>query len=443
MTESLGLSEALQELAEEMAASRAAILQQWRQRVDSDPQISATSSMTRSQFHDHIPHILEIFGQELCAPSTPQNEVSQDARQTDLAEQHSQHRWQQGYNLRSLVREWGHLNCCMVEWFDARSAPAPALAQARMLWAELVNHQLSVGAVEHESLLKVEAGARLQNLQNALETVRQMEEARAEMLRQVSHDLRGGLSVVTTASSLLGSEVIDEDAREQVMAILQSGVRSVSEMLSDLLDMSRLEAGQEQRAVGHFDAGQLLLELCRSSQVLADTKGLWLRGEGPESLTVEGDSTKVRRIAQNLLLNALKYTHEGGVTMSWGEADKEQWGFSISDTGPGLPAVSAAPLAHEIAQATQRAQEVEAQSPAEWEKNSPSTQSKSVEPEDDAPIKAPFASPAHPLSGVGEGIGLSIVKRLCDLLHGTLELESRQGQGSTFRVVLPRRYPAV
>ncbi len=441
MIETFSLSEALQELAEKMDESRPDILQQWRARVDGDPQISATSSMTRSQFYNHIPHILEIFGQELCAPSPNPNAASLDERQSDLAEQHSQHRWQQGYNLRSLVREWGHLNFCMVEWFDSQAAPASALAQARLLWAELVNHQLSVGAVEHEALLQMEAGARLQNVQDALEMVHQMEEARAEMLRQVSHDLRGGLSVVTTASSLLRNESIGEDAREQVMAILQSGVRSVSEMLSDLLDMSRLEAGQEKRVVAHFDAGQLLLELCRSSQVLAASKGLWLRPDGPQSLTVEGDSTKVRRIAQNLLLNALKYTHEGGVTVSWGEAGDVQWGFSISDTGPGLAVSSASPIAHEIAEATQRAQEVEAQPAAEWETNSPAA---TAEPRSDAMKTAPNASPlSHPLAGAGEGIGLSIVKRLCDLLHGTLELESPQGQGSTFRVVLPRRYPSV
>lgn len=437
MTSTLTSITALQDLAGKILASRTAILQDWRARVDQDPQIMASASMTRSQFYDHIPRILEIFCQELCEPSSKRGSPAHHERQTDLAQQHSQHRWQQGYNVCSLVREWGHLNGCIVEWLDAVEASEPALERARVLWAEAVNQHLSVGIVEHESLLQIEAAARLKNLENALEQVRQLEASRGEMLRQMSHDLRGGLTVVAGASSLLSNETMGAGDREQVISIMQGGVRSVSAMLSDLMDMSRLEAGHEKRVTAPFNAAQVLLELGESSQVLAEAKGLWLRCEGPESLVVEGDGAKIRRIAQNLLLNALKYTRKGGVTISWREVDEEQWQFSIRDTGPGLLGPGEAPIAREMAQATQHAQEVGASPNGEDPQGAEMMSADSKENSTPALREGNF----QPLAG--EGIGLSIVKRLCDLLHITIELETAPEKGSTFRLIVPRRYPTL
>jgi signal transduction histidine kinase len=254
-----------------------------------------------------------------------------------------------------------------------------------------------------------------------------LEVSRGEMLREVSHDLRGSLSMVAGASSLLSEEGIEAGDRDQVLGILQGGVRSVTQMLSDLMDMSRLEAGQEARHVDFMDAGQLLQELCEYCESLAQEKNLWLHVEGVESLPVCGDASKIRRIAQNLLLNALKYTGSGGVTVAWGELSPQQWFLSVSDTGPGLAGANAAPLAQEIAQATQEAAEIGALAPLSVEietKSAPNTS------------RAPVGHLAAP----GEGIGLSIVKRLCELLDATLELQTAPGQGSNFRVVLPRDY---
>ena len=91
-------------------------------------------------------------------------------------------------------------------------------------------------------------------------------------------------------------------------------------MLNDVMDLARLEAGQEQRSVEPFDAAVLLRELCEGLQPLAGERGLLLKAVGPTTFPVEGDTVKTRRIVQNLLLNALKYTQEGGVTATWGDS---------------------------------------------------------------------------------------------------------------------------
>lgn len=394
----------LAELADRLDAVRPLILDRWRERVIADPQINGTVHLPRSQFNDHIPVLLEAFATRLRMGETPQG----DAQERELSEEHGRHRWQQGYNLRGMVREWGHLNSVLVVWLDESAAPDSAREQ----WSDFVRDNESQAIALYEELLQSEAAIKLRDLEAALENVRELERMRGEVLRQASHDLRGGLSVVASASNLLGHKEFPEDERERVGELLVSGIKNMTGMMSDLLDMARLEAGQETRRIRALDAGALLEDACRSWQEVAHQKGLTLEARGPASLWVAGDAAKVRRIAQNLALNAIKYTQSGEVRVSWGEQDESNWFLEIADTGRGLESSDAAPLA-----ATLQSAESAAQTPLRDELHT--------------------ADQTKVLSG--EGIGLSIVRRLCELLHATRQLRSSP-DGSTFRVVFPREY---
>ena len=139
---------------------------------------------------------------------------------------------------------------------------------------------------------------------------------------------------------------------------------------------------------------------------------------------------KILRIAQNLVLNALKVTERGGVCVQWQERNDsgaQQWVLCVQDTGPGFQAQSpSAPLESALRQATAESHELDANAGSQAQ---PAATLKSQ-------------SDPHALSvPAGEGIGLSIVKRLCELLDASLELETAPGAGTTFRVVLPRAYP--
>jgi signal transduction histidine kinase len=143
---------------------------------------------------------------------------------------------------------------------------------------------------------------------------------------------------------------------------------------------------------------------------------------------VECDSGKVRRLLQNLLANALKYTRQGGVTISCG-AGKADWWLMIKDTGPGLPPTAGDSLAVGLMAATASARESdEKTAAAQGDVSQVLTQTPAA---DD-----PYTLQQHP----GEGIGLSIVKRLCELLDASLEMASSADAGTTFRVVFPLRY---
>jgi signal transduction histidine kinase len=214
--------------------------------------------------------------------------------------------------------------------------------------------------------------------------------------------------------------------------MLQRSVESLRVLLTDLLDLSRLEAGEDRRNLSHFDAAVLLRQYCDSVRPLAIERNLFLRAEGPQTLPVEGDPVKIQRIAQNLILNALNVTCRGGVRVCWEERSVSriaQWLLCVQDTGPGFQLGSpAAPLERALREATEEAHAADALA------------GKSGEPAP-APTLRSQSQPGTASASSGEGIGLSIVKRLCELLDASLELETSPGDGTTFRVVLPRVYP--
>jgi signal transduction histidine kinase len=179
-----------------------------------------------------------------------------------------------------------------------------------------------------------------------------------------------------------------------------------------------------------------LQHLVDSLQPLADDRHLFLRVDGPDTLLVEGDAVKTRRIAQNLVLNALKYTARGGVEVSFGLLSRTEvasWVICVQDTGAGVHEVGVTPLAQALSEATQDSREVAREAAVPLRIVSAVT--------DQAAPTLPSASGKHSTADEpGEGIGLAIVKRLCELLDATLEVDSPPGRGTTFRVVLPLRY---
>lgn len=437
MSATLSLHDQLSSIAAALGARRQAILQRWREAADGDPELTTASVLSRAQFLDHIPEVLDAFERRLCARgSGEQAEAARD--ELDGAVGHGLVRWQQGYQQRELMREWRHLHLILVDELEdiARSRPemAPeALALARRKLAVLAADGVCESATQYSRLQQVEAAGRLRDLEAAVAELGRGQSERAEVLREAAHDLRGSLGVLHHATAALQIDHVPEARRAETIAMMQRSVASMHALLNDLISLARLEAGHERCEIATFDAAAALRELCTTLQPLAQARGLALRAEGPESLRVEGDPVKLRRIAQNLLLNALKYTARGGVFLRWEDATGEgppRWVLCVQDTGPGFAARSVPPIARALKTATDEAQAVSERV----------ADSSEAETETEAPLLASQSPPSATVQPPGEGIGLAIVKRLCELLDASIELHTEPGRGATFRAIFPRQY---
>lgn len=409
-------------LADRMAARRDAILAAWRDAIKRDPALSTGDSLPRAQLYDHIPELIWRFERELRRAAGTGAEP-QDGAGSEPAAAHGLQRWQQGYDLREVTRELSRLNECVVNELELHLKSDPALdgevmAAGRRIWAALYGTCIEESTAQFFTLQQREAAGHLTDLESALEEIRELEVQRAELWQQAAHDLRGNLAVVANATAGLSRVPSQTLPHERLLDILQRNVGSLHHLLDDVTSLARLQAGREHRQVQRTDMSRLLHELCDGLRELADQRQLFLHCSGPDSFEVDTDPIKTRRIAQNLILNAIKYTHRGGLTVSWGDSspeDSKRWVLTISDTGPGMRNGSSLPLVTALEDATQGAHGVEV-------------------------VKPDTTSALPPIAEAGEGIGLSIVKRLCELLDAAIEIESDASTGTTFRILLPRQY---
>lgn len=425
-------------LASHLNKRRDSILEMWRAAVKQDPALTNASTLSTAQFNDHIPGVLDSFEQNLCARS--QADVVEAAEiQKELAADHGLHRWHLGYNQQEVMREWGHLHVCLVAELEEYDAAHPELAHqvmayARLTLAHLCSEGVNESASRYARLQQMEAAGRVRDLEQALAQLSELERQKAGAWREAAHDLRGKLGVVKNVSELLTDDRLPESERSEIRMMLQQGVASLHALLEDLIVLSRLEAGQDRRNITRFDAGAMLQDLCAGIRTAAKEQNLFLESEGPEPFMVEGDSVKTQRIAQNLLLNAIKYTEHGGVKVGWAEVAPqtyERWMLYVQDTGPGFEDGSVTPLAQLIKKSTEDVQVVE------QEAEKAGQDSTFVAP---APVLPSESKHRPDYQAPGEGIGLSIVKKLSELLDASLEFETERGKGSTFRVIFPRHY---
>ena len=427
--------EQLSALAAHLLEQRDAILDAWRAYGDDGPGRNISASLSRAQFNDHIPSVLDALSQSLqCWP----NETSSVAAEfeADKVAEHGVERWQQGYSLAEVLREWGYLQMCVAAELERYASEHPSIESsvmpsARRIWAQLCADGVTSSATQYARLQQSESAGQMNALEQALAALHNIEQSRAEAWRTAAHDLRGSVTVVKGAAMLNASGALADVERAEVAEMLSKGVSSLNELLTDLLSLARLEAGHEHRTVTRFDAAVLLRDFCTASQAAATDRGLFLKMDGPRTLPIEGDKPKILRILQNLLLNGIKYTERGGISVSWGldkTRDTERWTLSVQDTGPGLDSSPFMEMSQQLHEATDIADNARAASTDRRRDMGGATTAASGS-------EGVSAAAAH-----GEGVGLSIVKRLCELLEGSLELATKAGHGSTFRVILPCRY---
>lgn len=421
-------------LAAHLASRRAAIVAAWRSAIEADGTLTTGAALPRAQLIDHIPALLEGFETQLRDPAAGVSHAGDAAA-------HGLHRWQQGFGLAEVSRELGHLNECLVAELETcaglQPAPTPqALAKARQLWASVFSVAVGASTTQYFKLQEMEAASHVGELEAALNDLRSLERQRAALWQQAAHDLRGNLGVVANAAAGLGYPNLDSPRRTSFLRLLDRNMRALHKLLGDITSLARLQGGQETRRLETVDVAALLTEMGENLRSLAADEGLELSLNGEPGFLVESDAVKLHRIVQNLVLNAIRYTPSGSVHVSWGGAgpkDPRRWLLQVEDTGPGLDHHSGRNVLDALETATDQARELA--------RGGRLGETVHVDSQDgQLPGSKAFDSNGRgPSPAQGEGIGLSIVKRLCDLLDATIQVES-SGAGTCFRILLPLRY---
>jgi two-component system NtrC family sensor kinase len=226
--------------------------------------------------------------------------------------------------------------------------------------------------------------------------LKELDKIKSEFVTTVSHDLRSPLTAILGYIELIERVgEVNEQQRDFIRRV-QFSVEQISNLITDLLDLGRIEAGLD-ATKENTPISVLARYAAEGLRNVAEAKKVQLALDVPDELPlVTGDPIRLRQMIGNLIENGIKYSPEGGVVKILGRAEDDQVILRVSDAGIGIP------------------------------------------PADQPYLFDKFFRASNVPDGLpGTGLGLSIVKSIVDNHHGRIWVDSRLGEGTTFTVVLP------
>jgi signal transduction histidine kinase len=246
--------------------------------------------------------------------------------------------------------------------------------------------------------MKVEAASELAQLNSRLERASR---AKSEFLSNMSHELRTPLNAILGFTEMMVDGLygeLSEELKDPLNDVQVNG-RHLLKLINEVLDLSKIEAGRMELALGDYSVPELITSVRVSLRSLAEEKGLRFRTEVADDIPIaRGDAGRLTQCLMNLTGNALKFTHSGEVCIG-AAREGDRIVYRVSDTGIGIPPEEIDNVFAEFRQV-------------------------------DATVTRQFG---------GTGLGLSISKKFIEMHGGSIRVESRVGVGSTFFFSVPLR----
>jgi len=239
-------------------------------------------------------------------------------------------------------------------------------------------------------------------LDDRADKLRKADDLKSRFLSYASHELRTPLNGIVGLVRLLRSSAVPRSAEDiKQLAFIQKAAEEMREMVNDLLDLAKVEAGKVTVQPSEFDLGFVFGALRGIFRPLLQSEDVTLIFEDTSAVpSIYSDEAKVSQILRNLLSNALKFTERGSVRV-WAKAEGDTVRIVVSDTGIGIPENELPRIFEEFTQ-----------------------------------VENPLQRRVR-----GTGLGLPLCRKFAELLGGHLAVESKPGQGSAFTLILPRVYP--
>lgn len=421
----------LVEIAEYLHLARTGIVEEWKGLSKRDPEMDTARELPRSSFIDHIPEILDSFEQHLRERAIGSGARVADS-ENDSTEGHGFSRWQQGFTVVEVVRDWNHLHDVLVATVERGSLEQTGWTgstrmQAFHLLSQLVRDGILESLAKYEELRQYEAASHVDDLNASITHLNALFQTQSMRMKEVLHDLEGNLGLVSGLQSHASENQKDFGQVHLIQKPIERGLQSCIDLLEDLKLHAKLEAGDVEPDWEELDLGQLIQEQVEPFTLLAPGGDVSFQVKGMPCCSVSTDRLKLGRILNNLLMNAFKYTAKGVVTVDWGVTDGAAFYFvEIRNRG-------------EIVQTNRFLEKMETDTEhllKEGLEGATPRASVGSMSELECGGTTVFSFPR--LLSQSQGIGLSISKRLTDMLGGQIILEKNpDGSGHCAKLIFP------